>query len=433
MKDSLFKLKDSEDRGAFANAIPVIIFLAALGYWLTKSSSAPDAIVADTLAQISDSDADGVADISDNCINTAGSATLGGCPPQMGYARQDSDRDNDGVFDSIDSCPDAAGSAIDNGCPADADGDGVADLDDPCPMMAGDSNGCPADQDKDGVADAIDTCPDMPGSAASNGCPGDSDSDGIIDASDRCPETPGDAGNDGCPIDTHDTDADNNSANDNAQDCPEGSGESVNGGCPPEPTIEDTTATAAAGNPTAVTDIDGDTVPDSVDQCPDIAGIIDEQGCPKDTDNLADADNRCAATDGRIPPPDCPQAHTVTTLSAQDQQILDSALAQVAFNSNSATLTQQSKQVLQNVAGLLTKYPQATLEIRGHTDSSGDAAANMQLSIQRARATASFIAGQGIDTARLTASGYGESQPVASNATSEGKRSNRRVEFELKF
>jgi len=81
----------------------------------------------------------------------------------------------------------------------------------------------------------------------------------------------------------------------------------------------------------------------------------------------------------------------------------------------------------------MNKYPAAVLEISGHTDSSGSAERNMDLSMRRARACAAFIASEGITIDRLFAYGYGESQPVTDNSTNEGRRINRRVEFNLKF
>ena len=96
-------------------------------------------------------------------------------------------------------------------------------------------------------------------------------------------------------------------------------------------------------------------------------------------------------------------------------------------------LTARSREVLRAVADLLKKYPESNLEIRGHTDSSGNAENNMELSVQRARACASFIAAQGINADRLQAFGYGDLEPVADNNTPIGRERNRRVEFELKF
>ena len=124
---------------------------------------------------------------------------------------------------------------------------------------------------------------------------------------------------------------------------------------------------------------------------------------------------------------------TGNSVSAADQQILDRAMEKVAFNSNSSTLTPASQEILIEVAGVLKRYPGAVLEIRGHTDSSGPAAANMQLSMERARASASFISNQGIDITRLVSYGFGETQPIGRNDTAAGRRSNRRVEFDLKF
>ena len=80
------------------------------------------------------------------------------------------------------------------------------------------------------------------------------------------------------------------------------------------------------------------------------------------------------------------------------------------------------------MAAALQQYPQPVVEIGGHTDSSGSAAFNVALSQQRADAVAAYL-GEQIDPGRLAAIGFGESQPIADNATVEGQEANRRVEF----
>ena len=71
------------------------------------------------------------------------------------------------------------------------------------------------------------------------------------------------------------------------------------------------------------------------------------------------------------------------------------------------------------------------IEIAGHTDNSGSAALNLQLSNARAKAVVDYIASKGIDKSRLVGKGYGMTKPVASNATKDGMAQNRRVEFTI--
>lgn len=84
---------------------------------------------------------------------------------------------------------------------------------------------------------------------------------------------------------------------------------------------------------------------------------------------------------------------------------------------------------LYTVASSLRQYPNSTIQVVGHTDSDGDAAYNQQLSERRANAVASILRNAGVPTARLQTIGRGESQPVASNLTAQGKAQNRRVEI----
>jgi outer membrane protein OmpA-like peptidoglycan-associated protein len=82
-----------------------------------------------------------------------------------------------------------------------------------------------------------------------------------------------------------------------------------------------------------------------------------------------------------------------------------------------------------SLADSLRQYPNSTVQIIGHTDSDGDAAYNQQLSERRANAVASVLLNQGVPSSRVRAFGRGESQPIASNLTAQGKAQNRRVEI----
>ena len=82
-------------------------------------------------------------------------------------------------------------------------------------------------------------------------------------------------------------------------------------------------------------------------------------------------------------------------------------------------------------ADTLNANPGVAVEIAGHTDSDGDAEYNQDLSDRRANAVRDYLISRGVSGSRLSAAGYGESQPVADNATVEGKAQNRRVELRI--
>ena len=101
----------------------------------------------------------------------------------------------------------------------------------------------------------------------------------------------------------------------------------------------------------------------------------------------------------------------------------------ILFATDSATLRYDQLGDLNAVAASLQRYPDSRIEIVGHTDHDGDAAYNQDLSERRARAVQAALQQAGVPAARLTAIGRGESQPVASNYTAQGKAANRRVEI----
>jgi outer membrane protein OmpA-like peptidoglycan-associated protein/uncharacterized protein YidB (DUF937 family) len=104
----------------------------------------------------------------------------------------------------------------------------------------------------------------------------------------------------------------------------------------------------------------------------------------------------------------------------------------INFASNSAQLPADSTDYLNRVAAAIKAAPTGTgLEISGHTDNTGDSASNMTLSQQRAEAVRGYLIQQGVSPSMLIAKGYGDTRPVASNATEEGKFRNRRIEFSV--
>jgi len=107
-------------------------------------------------------------------------------------------------------------------------------------------------------------------------------------------------------------------------------------------------------------------------------------------------------------------------------------LKHVFFETGSATLQGKSKYELDNLAGLLAKYGSQRIEVGGHTDSVGDDGNNMRLSQSRAQAVVDYLLGKGVNAANMNSRGYGETKPVDSNDTDEGRQNNRRTEITLK-
>jgi outer membrane protein OmpA-like peptidoglycan-associated protein len=103
----------------------------------------------------------------------------------------------------------------------------------------------------------------------------------------------------------------------------------------------------------------------------------------------------------------------------------------VLFDTNSAALKAGSYDEMNRVAQVLNQYPDTTILIAGHTDSTGSESYNQQLSERRAAAVKNALSGQGVNPARLSTIGYGESRPIADNNTESGRQINRRVEITI--
>jgi OOP family OmpA-OmpF porin len=143
-------------------------------------------------------------------------------------------------------------------------------------------------------------------------------------------------------------------------------------------------------------DADGDGVYDARDKCPDTlkGAKVDPDGCVR-------------------------VAQTIT-------------LPNIEFQSAKVELTEKGTGTLEAVVKFMQSQPDVVLEIVGHTDSQGPDAYNMTLSEGRARAVLTFLITKGIAAERVTSKGMGESQPVANNATKEGRAQNRRVELRIR-
>lgn len=231
------------------------------------------------------------------------------------------------------------------------------------------------DSDHDGTPDSQDSCITIPGPPRWHGCPiPDSDHDGINDEQDSCKMVPGVMRYHGCPI----PDTDKDGVNDEEDSCLTVPGSPKYHGCP-------------------IPDRDNDGVNDEIDKCPDQPGPAENQGCPI----LKPAINKRA----------------------------ELVAANVMFDVNSTRLTAGSYPALKELADSLKANPDLDLTIEGHTDNLGRAAYNLQLSLKRAESVKKVIVGFGVDVKRIQVKGFGDSLPVASNSSAEGRRKNRRVVF----
>jgi outer membrane protein OmpA-like peptidoglycan-associated protein len=282
----------------------------------------------------------------------------------------------------------------------DSDGDGIPDDLDLCPDKPGlqQYSGCP-DTDGDGLEDTRDLCPEVPGLKALNGCP-DSDGDGVADKDDDCPNLAGTKANRGCPS----TDTDNDGVVDDLDDCPTVAGSPSARGCP---------------------DRDGDGVADKSDKCPNLFGKS-KNGCPDtDGDGVDDGEDRCPNTKGPVSNKGCPE------IKQEDKDVLNIAMRDVQFEHNSATLRNDSYPILDQISKILATYPEYKIEISGHTDNTGTPETNKKLSEQRARACRDYLISKGMAWSRVASRGFGQTKPIASNDTQQGRATNRRVEFKL--
>lgn len=120
-------------------------------------------------------------------------------------------------------------------------------------------------------------------------------------------------------------------------------------------------------------------------------------------------------------------------VAVQDQTVVDQALANriVEFEPGSAVLRPASLPLLDEMAIAMTRLKDRRFEVIGHTDADGARAANVSLSLARAQAVKTYLTGKGLPADRITISGMGPDQPVASNATEAGRARNRRIEFRV--
>ncbi|MDR1022509.1 MAG: DUF5723 family protein [Prevotellaceae bacterium] len=241
---------------------------------------------------------------------------------------------------------------------------------------------------------------------------GDDDGDGVKNSKDKCPNTPQGYMVDkyGCVIDT-----DGDGVPDNLDKCPATAfGVAVDSaGCP--------------------LDSDGDGIPDYQDRCPGTPaaalGKVDTAGCPTDTDGdgIADYEDNCPTIVGVGSNYGCPE------ITAAAKQILKKARTGIQFSLGGESILPNSYAILNQIAEVMSENSDYILLINGHTDNIGNSYANLLLSERRAGVVKAYLKKEGIQDDRMIAKGFGDTKPVESNSTEEGRAKNRRVEFIVKF
>ena len=182
-------------------------------------------------------------------------------------------------------------------------------------------------------------------------------------------------------------------------------------------------------------DSDNDGVVDADDRCPGTAaGVkVDSKGClivvkepvaakemDSDKDGVADNMDNC---------PDTASGVSVDTKGCELQKSF--VLKGVNFVTGSNVLTAESKVILDDVAAILIQNSDLNVELAGYTDNRGNVSFNQRLSKKRAESVKAYLVNKGADENRMTAKGYGIDEPIADNASSEGRAKNRRVEMHI--
>jgi OmpA-OmpF porin, OOP family len=142
----------------------------------------------------------------------------------------------------------------------------------------------------------------------------------------------------------------------------------------------------------------------------------------RDGDGIADERDRCPDT--------VPGARVGADGCVHEEQVV--VLPNIEFEFARADLTAAGRAELQKVVRFLHDQPEIRLEIWGHTDALGSDAYNLKLSQARAASVVEFLTGDGVAASRLASAGFGESRPLASNDTEEGRERNRRVELNIR-
>lgn len=213
----------------------------------------------------------------------------------------------------------------------------------------------------------------------------DTDGDGVVDKLDKCVEEVGPFSNLGCPF----LDSDGDGVIDNVDNCINIAGSAENKGCP-------------------LPDRDKDGVIDRVDKCPDTPGSY--RGCP-----YIGGLRGSSGGDGFNAP--------VTVVKPEQTQM-------IKYGAGSKNFILEKEDALSLIADYIKSQPEdSKFRIEGHTDSTGSDSANKLLSKTRANLVRDYLVGEGIAKERLITVGFGDTRPIDSNLTQEGRSNNRRIEI----
>jgi outer membrane protein OmpA-like peptidoglycan-associated protein len=186
-------------------------------------------------------------------------------------------------------------------------------------------------------------------------------------------------------------------------------------------------------------DRDGDGLVDAADACPDapedLDAFMDLDGCPdddNDADGIADAVDKCPdepeSQNEYLDDDGCPDVKPAMVRITQDQIEINE---KIQFEVAKSRILPVSYGILNQVAQVMRDYPNIAIRIEGHTDSDGSDAYNLKLSQQRAAAVLDYLVSQGLDAKRMGSVGLGETRPIDTNRTADGRANNRRVEFHI--
>jgi len=321
------------------------------------------------------------------------------------------DLDKDNIPNQLDHCPNNNTAEISKGI-----------------YQKGALRGCPIDSDKDKIEDYRDDCPnnlrnEISKGVNSHGCPIDRDNDTVPDYRDDCPnnltnEISKGIDSKGCPIDT-----DTDSIGDYQDACPTNSSTEISKGIIQQGT--------KIGCPI---DSDNDSVPDYLDNCPnnlttEISKGVDSVGCPvdHDQDGVPDYKDLCEGTPKTV----AIELNGCPVIVDKEKYILS---GKASFASGKEKLSKQAQIFLKSMAQRLDFEFLIKVYIIAHTDSVGSIIFNRNLSKQRANNIAEYLILQaGIPSDKVEAIGMGESEPIASNKTPDGRNKNRRIEIMITY
>lgn len=185
------------------------------------------------------------------------------------------------------------------------------------------------------------------------------------------------------------------------------------------------------GSKKEMVDSDGDGIADHRDQCYETPAsvMVDRNGCPLDADKdgVADYMDVCPDEYGIGSNKGCPE------IGEETSEMLLHVVEGIQFETGNDILLESSFENLDAVVNIMKDHPEYKLKINGHTDNVGDPEFNMNLSQARAESVKRYLESQNIEGNRLTTTGFGETQPIETNETPEGRAKNRRVDFEIYF